>query len=324
MKAKRPILGRRRGPRGAAERVSGLLIMLPWLMERKRVKLADMARQFKLSEAELIDDLMMAAVCGVPPYSPDALIDVFIDEGEVIAEVPLLFSRPLQMTTAELFALTSMGIAAQHLPGATADGDLATALVKLRRLLPSAHEVVSVDIAQVPHVGAFSRAVETGEQLRITYFSPSRADRSERTITPRKVFEDGGHWYVAADDESLGERRVFRIDRVEQLQSLGKFGGHAAGEQGGEIGDEAEWFNESMQQVTLLVAPRARWVVESYPYISRTKNSDGSVQITMAVSSEHWLGRLLLRAGKDVRVVEPVEMRDLGARTAAAVLKRYA
>ena len=324
MKAKRTILGRRRGPRGAAERVSGLLIMLPWLMERKRVKLADMARQFKLSEAELIDDLMMAAVCGVPPYSPDALIDVFIDEGEVIAEVPLLFSRPLQMTTAELFALTSMGIAAQHLPGATADGDLATALVKLRRLLPSAHEVVSVDIAQVPHVGAFSRAVETGEQLRITYFSPSRADRSERTITPRKVFEDGGHWYVAADDESLGERRVFRIDRVEQLQSLGKFGGHAAGEQGGEIGDEAEWFNESMQQVTLLVAPRARWVVESYPYISRTKNSDGSVQITMAVSSEHWLGRLLLRAGKDVRVVEPIEMRDLCARTAAAVLKRYA
>ena len=176
----------------------------------------------------------------------------------------------------------------------------------------------------MPHVGAFSRAVETGERLRITYFSPARADHSERTITPRKVFEDGGHWYVAADDESSGERRVFRIDRVEQLQNLGTFGGHAAGDRGGEIGDEAEWFSDSMQQVTLLVAPRARWVVESYPYISRTKNSDGSVQITMAVSSEHWLGRLLLRAGKDVRVVDPIEMRDLGARTAAAVLKRYA
>lgn len=324
MRAKRTILGRRRGPRGAAERVSGLLVMLPWLMERKRVKLTDMAKQFKLTEAELIDDLMMAAMCGVPPYSPDALIDVFIDEGEVIAEVPLLFSRPLQMTTAEVFALTSMGIAAQQLPGATAKGSLATALVKLRRLLPSAQDVVSVDIAQVPLVDAFLRAVETGEQVRITYFSPARADRSERTITPRKVFEDGGHWYVAADDELSGERRVFRIDRVEQLQNLGIFVTSAAGEHGGEIGDEAEWFNDSMQQVTLLVASRARWVVESYPYISRTKNSDGSAQITMAVSSEHWLGRLLLRAGKDVRVVKPVEMRDLGERTAAAVLKRYA
>ena len=39
----------RRGPRGAAERVAGLMVMLPWLVERKRVKLSDMAKQFKLS-----------------------------------------------------------------------------------------------------------------------------------------------------------------------------------------------------------------------------------------------------------------------------------
>jgi hypothetical protein len=75
----------RRGPRGAAERVEGLLVMLPWLISRKRVKLSDMAKQFKLSEKELMNDLMMAAMCGVPPYTPDALIDVFVDEGEVVA-----------------------------------------------------------------------------------------------------------------------------------------------------------------------------------------------------------------------------------------------
>ena len=84
----------RRGPRSAAERVSGLLVMLPWVLERKRVKLADMAKQFKLTEAELMADIMMAAMCGVPPYSPDALIDVFVDEDEVVAEVPSVFSRP--------------------------------------------------------------------------------------------------------------------------------------------------------------------------------------------------------------------------------------
>ena len=83
----------RRGPRSATEIVAGLMVMLPWLVERKRVKLSDMAKQFKLTEAELIDDIMMASVCGVPPYSPDALIDVFVDEDEVVAEVPLMFSR---------------------------------------------------------------------------------------------------------------------------------------------------------------------------------------------------------------------------------------
>lgn len=323
MTTKRANSGRRRGPRGAAERVSGLLVMLPWLVERKRVKLAQMAEQFKLSESELMDDLMMAAVCGVPPYSPDALIDVFIDEDEVVAEVPLLFSRPLRLNTAEVFALTSMGKAALQLPGTTATGPLATALAKLRRLLPSAQDLVEIDLAPVPNVDTFTAAVESGEQLRITYFSPARAQRSERTITPRKVFEDGGHWYVAADDYGSGERRVFRIDRIETLEHTLSFSPIAATSTFSDPGDESEWFGDSLQQVTLRVQPRARWVVESYPYISRIKNSDGSVDITMAVSSEHWLGRLLLRAGTNVSVLEPVELREVGKRTARAVLRRY-
>jgi proteasome accessory factor C len=297
--------------------------MLPWLVERKRVKLAQMAEQFKLSESELMEDLMMAAVCGVPPYSPDALIDVFIDEDEVVAEVPLLFSRPLRLNTAEVFALTSMGKAALQLPGTTATGPLATALAKLRRLLPSAQDLVEIDLAPMPYVDTFTAAVESGEQLQITYFSPARAQRSERTITPRKVFEDGGHWYVAADDFGSGERRVFRIDRIEALEHTSSFSLGTATTPVGDPGDGSEWFSDSLQQVTLRVQPRARWVVESYPYISRIKNKDGSVDITMAVSSEHWLGRLLLRAGTNVRVLEPVELRDVAKRTASEVLKRY-
>lgn len=320
---KRAGSGRRRGPRGAAERVSGLLVMLPWLVERKRVKLAQMAKQFKLSESELMDDLMMAAVCGVPPYSPDALIDVFIDEDEVVAEVPLLFSRPLRLNTAEVFALTSMGKAAMQLPGTSATGSLATALAKLRRLLPSAQDHVEIDLAPVRYVDTCTAAVKSGEQLNITYFSPARAQRSERTITPRKVFEDGGHWYVAADDENSAEQRVFRIDRIEALEHTSSFTPNVAAHSASDPGDDGEWFSDSLQRVTLRVQPRARWVVESYPYISRVINTDGSVDIAMAVSSEHWLGRLLLRAGTNVSVLEPIELRDVGKRTASAVLKRY-
>ena len=89
----------RRGPRSAAERVSGLLVMLPWVLERKRVKLADMAKQFKLTEAELMADIMMAAMCGVPPYSPDALIDALQPAGRQIPEVAQLaaWNTPLSI-----------------------------------------------------------------------------------------------------------------------------------------------------------------------------------------------------------------------------------
>ena len=62
----------RRGPRSAAQSFTGLLVMLPWIMQRKRVKISTMAKQFGLTETELMDDIQMAAVCGVPPYSPTA------------------------------------------------------------------------------------------------------------------------------------------------------------------------------------------------------------------------------------------------------------
>ncbi|MGA1332374.1 MAG: hypothetical protein ACO31D_04365, partial [Ilumatobacteraceae bacterium] len=58
---------RRRGPRSASDRVAGLLVILPWLMKRKRVRLSTVAQQFRMSEEELVADLQMAAVCGVPP-----------------------------------------------------------------------------------------------------------------------------------------------------------------------------------------------------------------------------------------------------------------
>jgi len=60
--AKRPTAKKRRGPRSASERVAGLLIILPWLMKRKRVRLSDVAKQFRMNEEDLVADLQMAAV----------------------------------------------------------------------------------------------------------------------------------------------------------------------------------------------------------------------------------------------------------------------
>jgi proteasome accessory factor C len=269
-----------------------------------------------------MDDIMMASVCGVPPYSPDALIDVFVDEDEVVADVPLMFSRPLQLNSAEVFALTVMGKAALRLPGANKNGPLATALKKLRPLLPSGDGVVEVDLKPVAFLEELRNAVAPGAHLLITYFTPATAARSERTIIPRSVFERGGHWYVSADDDKSGELREFRIDRIESLNATGNFSEPDATTK--RVADGSTWFDNADLHVTLRVEPSARWVVETYPYMSRQINADGSTLVTMAVGSEHWLSRLLLRAGDGVQVQEPLELQDLAKRTAAQMLLRYA
>jgi len=309
---------RRRGPRSAAERVTGLLVMLPWVMARTRVSIATMARQFDLTEAELIEDLQMAAVCGVPPYTPDALIDVFMDGGEVIAEVPLVFSRPLKLNTAELFALRVMGEAALAMPGAAADGPLATALAKLRPLMPAGADTVAVDLPKARFVKELRAAVETCERQEIDYFSPSSRARTTRAITPRRVFEDAGRWYVTADDHLSGADRVFRIDRIERVTPLG-----IRDEPRPLTDDDLPWFSADLPTVTLRVGPEARWIVETYPYVQRTERADGGLEVTLSVTSEHWLGRLLLRAGRSAEVLEPATYRGIGVMTARRVLARY-
>jgi hypothetical protein len=47
----------RRGPRSASDRIAGLIKMLPWLMQRESVAVADMARQFDMSEDDLVADI---------------------------------------------------------------------------------------------------------------------------------------------------------------------------------------------------------------------------------------------------------------------------
>ena len=236
----------------------------------------------------------------------------------VIAEVPLVFSRPLKLSTAELFAVSVMAQTALQLPGANKKGPLASALAKLAPLMPAGAETIKVQLPKTRFVKELLAAVETGERHEIEYFSPASLKRTTRTITPRKVFEDSGRWYVAADDHLSGEDRVFRVDRIEKLVGTQIF------DQLREVrDDELPWFSESLQKVTLRVQKQARWIVESYPYVSRVDNKDGSVDLTMSITSKHWLGRLLLRAGNGVKVLKPVEYRQLASQTAQNVLSRY-
>ena len=316
---------KRRGPRSASERVAGLLVLLPWLMKRKRVRLADVAKQFRMTEEDLVADIQMAAVCGVPPYTPDTLIDVFIDDGWVVAEVPNFFTRPLRLTSAEMYAVIAMVRAAQKLPGAPERSVLARAVAKLAKLAPEATDgPVHIDLPDEPYLEDLRLAQADSAELRIEYFNPARSEVAQRTIRVVRIFSESGHWYVLADDDKSGAIRNFRIDRIQSLVRTGKVYNQA--DVASRVADDGEsgWFGSDLELVTLRVRGDATWIAEAYPTVSRKKNRDGSIDVALRVSSEHWLARLLLRGGRNVQVLEPAKYADLTARTAATVRARYA
>ncbi len=312
-----------RVPRGAEDRLRRLLVMLPWLMERGEVPLSEVAERFRLTESQVAADLELVAMCGLPPFV-DELIDIFIDEGTVFVGVPRLFTRPLRLNSTEAFELLVAGRAAMELPGADQSGPLGRGLAKLAAALGSDARFdpgLDVDLERPEVTDQVADAARRLERLRITYWSASRDESTERVITPRQVYADRGNWYVTATDHRTETLRTFRVDRIESLEATGE-----VGEPTDEpLPEPGRWFVDGgMPRVTLRLAPAARWVIETYPVDDVGEpDADGWVTARLPVASDRWLERVLVRLGERAEVVEPARYAELGRAAAARVLARY-
>ncbi len=310
--------------RTAEERLRRLLVMLPWLMERGETPLADVARHFDLTPEEVAADLELAAMCGLPPFV-DEMIDVFIDDDVVFVGVPRLFTRPLRLTAPEGFALVAAGRVAMQLPGADPEGPLGRGLKKLAAALGD--EAVVVDLPRPPGlaelIDELTAAVRRIEQVEVRYWTASRDEVTERVITPRRIFSDHGDWYVVADDQRSGERRTFRIDRIEALRPTGVFD-EPEDDEASIAATGPQWFADGgLPQVTLRLRPEARWAVERYPVDEVRTDRRGRIVATFPVASRPWLERLLLRLGPAAEVVKPADWKTVAADAARRVLARY-
>ena len=310
----------RRGPRPAPERLRRLLVMLPWLMERGEVSLSEMAAHFSLPANEVVADLELASMCGLPPFI-DEMIDVFIDEGMVFTGVPRVFTRPLRLTAPEGFALLTAGRAAMAMPGADPAGPLGRALDKLAATLGD--DGVVVELGRPALADDVAQAALTCQRLAITYWTPSRDEATERIITPRAVFADQGHWYVLADDERSGDERSFRIDRILAARPTGEVDEPRQVT----LPDTSRWFADDadIERVTVRLPTELTWMIERYPVDSLVVDPDttGASLAVMPVASEQWLQRLLLRLGARAAVLSPPRWSDLAERSAVEVLAVY-
>lgn len=316
--------GRRSARRTTApDRLRRLLVMLPWLMERGSVPLAEVATRFGGTEREVAADLELASVCGVPPYV-DELIDVYLDDDTVHVGVPRLFTRPLRLTSIEAFEVLTAARAAARLPGVEADGALQRALDKLAVVVdqePGDPSGVDVDVPVVPFVEELSASVRDGRVVELEYLGAADDEPSRRRVAPRQVFVDRGNWYLTAEPvDRPSTLRTFRVDRMVSVtrtdQPVPTL--HTA------LPVPGEWFvGADVVRAVLRVRPEHRWIIERYP-VDRVVDDDDGVRVVLPVVSDAWLERLLLRLGPDAVVEAPERWRGLAYVAAQRMLDRYA
>lgn len=302
------------------ERLHRLLALVPWVAERDGPRLAEVCARFGCREQELVDDLELLFLCGLPPYTPDVLIDVDIADGRVWIRYADYFARPLKLTPAEGLALLAAGRAVLASSGGDGAGPLARGLEKLAAAMGvDAGEVVDVELGAVAEdlLGTLRAAATSSRQVEIDYYSFGRDDRARRVVDPYAVFSVGGQWYVSAWCHRVDDERLFRVDRISAVTLLeSRFDRPATAPE-----LVAYRAGPGDLRVTLDLEPAARWVTEQYPVEQVDEIGGGRLRVTLAASQPAWLERLLLRLGPAATVVEGDD--GLSAAAARRLLRRY-
>ena len=127
-----------------------------------------MSERFDVKPKDLLDDLDLVFMCGLPGYGPGDLIDVSVDDDRVYITMADYFAAPLRLTPAEALALYAAGSALIALPELKDADALRRALAKLGDALGMTGEGLSgIDVelegGSLNHLETLTTALERGE-----------------------------------------------------------------------------------------------------------------------------------------------------------------
>ena len=321
---------------GVSERLPRLLPLVPYLLARPGVAVADAAADFGVPEAQLRRDLELLWMCGLPGYGPGDLVDLSFEGDTVTVTFDAGMRRPLRLSGAEAATLAVALRALADAPGMVDADAVQRALAKIEDAAgrvgagpsavaePAGEGGVAVGLGRRPGRAedAVRRAVETGRALRLTYYSASRDAVGRRVVDPMRLLLVDASAYLEAWCRRAEGVRLFRLDRVDDAEVLDEPSAPPPGARGREgSGEDLLRPDDGAFVAALVLHPAARWVAEYYPVEDLHADDDGSARVTMRYGDRDWMVRLLLGLGDAVDVLAPpdlVEARRARAREALA------
>jgi len=311
----------------SAERLRRLLALVPYVVSRKAVGLADAAATFGMSERELIDDLNLAWCVELMAPEPYCPIDLSYEGGEIVVSQAESIARPLRLAADEASALL---VALRMLAEVPADGSAVARLIAKIEGAAGASAAASAQIniqIDVPNARGMSAkitaALAAGNRLHLRHYNPKTEEVTERDVDPMRLLVVEGRSYLEGWCLLAEGVRLFRLDRVLDLTVLDEPA--AIPESAEPVDIEQGLFrpSESDERVELELAPGARWVAEYYPCESVTELDEGRLRAVLRTPDTGWVRRLALRLGEDARVVSPAALAEEVRAAAAAALALY-
>ena len=311
----------------SAERLRRLLALVPYVVARHAVGLAETAATFGMTERELIDDLNLLWCVELKAPEPYCPIDLSYEDGEITIRAAESIARPLRLAADEASALL---VALRMLAEAGGGGDAVARLIAKIESAAGASAAASSQVAiqlDRPNergvTAAITTALHAGKRVHLRYYVPGRDEATERDVDPMRVLVVEGRTYLEGWCRLADGVRLFRIDRV--LEVTASDVDASVPSAASPVDVDAGLFRPSDSDVRaeLELAPGARWVVEYYPCESVTELGEGRLRAVLRTPDTSWVRRLALRLGEDARVISPDSLAGEVRAAASAALALY-
>jgi len=310
-----------------SDRLARLLNLVPYLLARPGIPVRDAAADLGVSERQLREDLELLWVCGLPGYGPGDLIDMAFDGDRVTITYDAGIDRPLRLTQDEALALVVALRMLAEVPGAHDRDAVERALAKLESAAGDAASGLPV-AAHAPPLGEdrlteLQGAVQRHHALRITYYTATRDELTERVVDPMRVLIVGGRGYLEAWCRRAEAVRLFRVDRIDSSEELDEPSQPPPQAQPTDVRAGIFTPTEELPLVTLSIGRWARWITEYYPCEEIVEESPERWLVSLRASDLTWARRLVLGLGPDVQVVAPASLANEVRAEARRALAAY-
>jgi proteasome accessory factor C len=316
----------------STERLQRLLALVPYVVSRKVVGLAETAAAFGVSERELVDDLNLLWCVELRAPDPYCPIDLSYEGGEIVVSQAESIARPLRLAVDEASALLVALRMLAEVPGLEDRSAMSRLIAKLETAageaaFVSAQVAVQVDVPDGGAEGVAARigaALAAGRRVHLRYYVPGRDEATERDVDPMRLLVVEGRPYLEGWCRRAEAVRLFRLDRVLALEVLDVPKSPPPEAEYRDVDQGLFRPSDDDARVELELSAHGRWVAENYPCESVSDLEDGRLRVVLRTPDTGWVRRLALQLGEDGRVVSPPELAAEIRDAAAAALANYA
>lgn len=314
----------------STDRLPRLLALVPYLIARPGIAVDEAAADFGVSAKQLRKDLELLWMCGLPGYGPGDLIDLSFEGDTISVNFDAGMSRPLRLTGSEATALLVALRTLLDAPG-VADADAVRRAVAKIEAAAGQAQPAGVAVGLGVREGATTakarevvqKALRGNKALRMTYYTASKDEITERTVDPMRMLIVEGRGYLEAWCRRAEGVRLFRMDRIDDVTELDE---PAAPPPYAEQTDTtAGLFHPQPDQpvAQFVLSPDARWVSEYYPVEAVAELDGDHLRVWMRYADSSWMVRLLLGLGGDAVVEGPENLVSALRERASGALARY-